>query len=443
MAFIASDIAALVGRTPLVRLRGASDATGCEIYAKCEFMNPGGSVKDRAALFIIEDAEAKGQLRPGGTIVEGTAGNTGIGLALIGNAKGYRTIIVIPETQSQEKKDTLRALGAELVEVPPTSYSNPAHYVHTSRRIAEETPGALWSNQFDNIANRLAHIRTNAPEIWEQTGGRVDGFTCACGTGGTLAGVGLGLKEQNPDITIALTDPHGAALYNYFALGELLAEGSSVAEGIGQSRITANLDGAPVDTQYRVADEAGLAGTLIDVADVGHDDDGTLYDLDNVVIAAAFKLYPWEWALRDAIAPALARDKMYWLEPPWKMLLSNKALLPLLWERYPGHPNLLPAYFDASRFARTAFVSKPLLSREGANVSISQPGQPAVEAGGPYGAEGYVYQGYAPLPTFDDVHAVVGAWIVGDDAVGLCVREDRSPITRNTSYFVPHYFEGP
>ena len=259
MDSIARDIVALIGNTPLVRLAGPSEATGCEILAKCEFANPGGSIKDRAALFIVEDAEAQGLLRPGGTIVEGTAGNTGIGLALVGNAKGYKTIIVIPETQSQEKKDTLRALGAELVEVPPTSYSNPAHYVHTSRRIAEETPNALWSNQFDNIANRMAHIRTTAPEIWAQTAGRIDGFTCAVGTGGTLAGVGLGLKEFDPAITIALTDPHGASLFDYYARGELHAEGSSVAEGIGQSRITANLESAPVDTQFRISDEEGLA----------------------------------------------------------------------------------------------------------------------------------------------------------------------------------------
>jgi cysteine synthase A len=257
-ATIASGALALIGNTPLVRLSAASDETGCEILAKCEFMNPGGSVKDRAALFIVEDAEQRGLLSPGGTIVEGTAGNTGIGLALVANAKGYRTIIVIPETQSQEKKDTLRALGAELVEVAPTAYSNPAHYVHTSRRIAEETEGGFWSNQFDNTANRLAHIRTTAPEIWAQTGGRIDGFTCACGTGGTLAGVGLGLKEQDEAVTIALTDPHGASLYSYYQCGELAAEGSSVAEGIGQSRITANLEGAPVDAQFRVSDEDGL-----------------------------------------------------------------------------------------------------------------------------------------------------------------------------------------
>ena len=258
MQLPAPDAIALVGNTPLVRLAGPSAATGCDIYGKCEFMNPGGSIKDRAALAIIEDAEANGLLQPGGAIVEGTAGNTGIGLALIGNAKGYRTIIVIPETQSQEKKDTLRALGAELVEVAPTSYSNPAHYVHTSRRIAEETPGAFWSNQFDNIANRMGHIRTTAPEIWAQTGGRIDGFTCAVGTGGTLAGVGLGLKEYREDVVIALTDPHGASLYEHYAHGELRAEGSSVAEGIGQSRITANLESAPIDMQFRIGDAEGL-----------------------------------------------------------------------------------------------------------------------------------------------------------------------------------------
>jgi len=252
------DTLSLIGNTPLVRLNGPSAATGCEIFGKCEFMNPGGSVKDRAARAIVEDAEANGTLLPGGTIVEGTAGNTGIGLALVAQAKGYRAIIVMTETQSREKMDTLRALGAELVLVPPTAYSNPAHYVHTSRRIAEETPNALWANQFDNIANRMAHIRTTAPEIWAQTDGRIDGFTCAVGTGGTLAGIGLGLKEHDPKVTIALTDPEGAALYEYYAHGELRAEGSSVAEGIGQSRITANLEGAPIDTQFRVSDAEGL-----------------------------------------------------------------------------------------------------------------------------------------------------------------------------------------
>ena len=253
------DALALIGNTPLVRLNGPSEATGCDILAKCEFMNPGGSVKDRAALSIIKDAEAQGLLRPGGVIVEGTAGNTGIGLALVGNARGYRTIIVMTDTQSREKQDTLRALGAELVLVAPTAYSNPAHYVHTSRRIAEETEGAFWANQFDNTANRMAHIRGTAREIWEQTGGRIDGFTCAVGTGGTLAGVGLGLKEHDSDIVIGLTDPFGAALFNYYAHGELKAEGNSVAEGIGQSRITANLEGAPIDTQFRVSDAEGIA----------------------------------------------------------------------------------------------------------------------------------------------------------------------------------------
>lgn len=249
---------ALIGNTPLVRLEGPSEATGCEILGKCEFANPGASVKDRAALYIVEDAEAAGTLKPGGTIVEGTAGNTGIGLALVANAKGYKTIIVMPETQSREKMDTLRALGAELVLVPAAPFSNPGHFVHTSRRIAEETPNAVWANQFDNIANRRAHICGTAEEIWEQTGGRIDGFTCAVGTGGTLAGVGLGLKAKNEKIKIALTDPHGAALYSYYACGELKAEGSSVAEGIGQGRITGNLDGAPIDTQFRVSDEEGL-----------------------------------------------------------------------------------------------------------------------------------------------------------------------------------------
>lgn len=248
----------LIGNTPLVLLKGPSEAAGCEIWGKCEFANPGQSVKDRAALWIVRDAEARGVLHTGGTIVEGTAGNTGIGLALVANALGYKTIIVMPETQSREKMDTLRALGAELVLVPAAPFSNPGHFVHTSRRLAEETPGAIWANQFDNIANRKAHIESTAPEIWAQMDGRIDGFTCAAGTGGTLAGVGLGLKAFDDTVTIALTDPYGAALYNYFAHGELKAEGSSVAEGIGQARITANLDGAPVDTQFRMSDEEGL-----------------------------------------------------------------------------------------------------------------------------------------------------------------------------------------
>lgn len=248
----------LIGNTPLVLLKGVSQAAGCAIYGKCEFSNPGASIKDRAALWIIRDAEASGALKPGGTIVEGTAGNTGIGIALVANALGYKSIIVMPETQSREKMDTLRALGAELVLVPAAPFSNPGHFVHTSRRLSEETEGAIWANQFDNIANRKSHIESTAPEIWEQMDGRIDGFTCAVGTGGTIAGVGLGLKAFDENITIALTDPHGAALYNYYANGELKGEGSSVAEGIGQGRITANLEGAPIDTQFRISDEEGL-----------------------------------------------------------------------------------------------------------------------------------------------------------------------------------------
>jgi cysteine synthase len=255
---IATDSLALIGNTPLVLLKGPSAAAGCEIWGKCEFANPGASVKDRAALWIVRDAEAKGTLQPGGTIVEGTAGNTGIGLALVANALGYKTVIVMPETQSREKMDTLRALGAELVLVPAAPFSNPGHFVHTSRRIAEETPDAVWANQFDNVANRKAHIESTAKEIWEQLEGRVDGFTCTAGTGGTIAGVGMGLKAFDENCTIALTDPHGAALYSYYAEGELKVEGNSVAEGIGQSRITANLEGAPIDTQFRISDEEGL-----------------------------------------------------------------------------------------------------------------------------------------------------------------------------------------
>jgi cysteine synthase A len=248
----------LIGNTPLVLLKGPSEAAGCEIWGKCEFMNPGASVKDRAALWIVRDAEARGELSAGGTIVEGTAGNTGIGLALVANARGYKTVIVMPDNQSQEKMDTLRALGAELVLVPPTKFSNPGHFVHTSRRLAEETEGAVWANQFDNVANRRAHIEGTAAEIWEQMEGRIDGFTCSVGTGGTLAGVAMGLKERDEKVTIALTDPHGAALYEYYAHGELRAEGTSVAEGIGQGRVTANLEGAPIDTQFRISDEEGL-----------------------------------------------------------------------------------------------------------------------------------------------------------------------------------------
>ncbi|MGB5948496.1 MAG: cysteine synthase A [Parvibaculum sp.] len=252
-----------IGHTPLIRLKRASEETGCEILGKAEFLNPGQSVKDRAALYIIKDAMAKGQLRPGGTIVEGTAGNTGIGLALVGNALGFRSVIVIPETQSQEKKDMLRLCGAELIEVPAVPYKDPNNYVKYSGRLAEELAakepnGAIWANQFDNVANRQAHIETTGPEIWAQTDGRIDGFTCAVGTGGTLAGIAIALKERNRNVTIALSDPMGAALYHYYKHGELKAEGSSITEGIGQGRITANLEGAPIDEAYQIPDEEAL-----------------------------------------------------------------------------------------------------------------------------------------------------------------------------------------
>ena len=252
-----------IGRTPLVRLRRASEETGCTILGKAEFMNPGGSVKDRAALAIVEDAIAKGELRPGGLIVEGTAGNTGIGLALVANALGFRTVIVIPDTQSQEKKDALRLGGAELVEVPAVPYSDPNNYVRFSGRLAEslarsDPHGAIWANQFDNVANRRAHLETTGPEIWEQTEGKVDGFACAVGTGGTLAGIGLALKARNPNVQIALSDPMGASLYSYYMSGVLKAEGSSITEGIGQSRITRNLEGAPVDLAYQITDAEAL-----------------------------------------------------------------------------------------------------------------------------------------------------------------------------------------
>jgi cysteine synthase A len=260
---IASDLPAAIGKTPLIRLRHASDATGCTILGKAEFMNPGGSVKDRAALFIIQDAIERGQLRPGGVIVEGTAGNTGIGLALVGNALGFRTVIVIPDTQSQEKKDMLRLSGAELVEVPAVPYANPNNYVKVSGRLAErlaaEHPnGAIWANQFDNVANRQGHLETTGPEIWEETNGEVDGFICAVGTGGTLAGVGTALKERNPKVTIGLADPMGAALYSYFTTGELKSSGSSITEGIGQGRITRNLEAAPIDVAYQIPDEEAV-----------------------------------------------------------------------------------------------------------------------------------------------------------------------------------------
>jgi Cysteine synthase len=252
-----------IGRTPLIKLQGPSELTGCTILGKAEFLNPGGSVKDRAALAIIQDAEEKGLLKPGGVIVEGTAGNTGIGLTLVGNALGYRSVIVMPETQSQEKKDMLRLIGADLRLVPAVPYSDPGNYVRYSETLAGELSrtepnGVLWANQFDNVANRLGHYRTTGQEIWRQTGGRIDAFTCAVGTGGTLAGTGMALKEHNKDIQIILADPMGSALYNYYANGELKAEGTSITEGIGQGRITKNLIGAPIDGQVQVTDEEAL-----------------------------------------------------------------------------------------------------------------------------------------------------------------------------------------
>ena len=260
---IRNSVIEAIGSTPLIRLNRASEMTGCEILGKAEFMNPGQSVKDRAALYIIKDAVERGTLKPGGVIVEGTAGNTGIGLALVGSALGYRSVIVIPETQSQEKKDMLRLAGAELVEVPAAPYKNPNNYVKLSgrlaRQLAESEPnGAIWANQFDNVANRRAHIETTGPEIFEQTGGKVDGFICAVGTGGTLAGIGMYLKSQNKDVQIGIADPMGAALYHYYAHGELKAEGTSITEGIGQGRITANLEEAPIDRAYQIPDSEAL-----------------------------------------------------------------------------------------------------------------------------------------------------------------------------------------
>src|SRR5216684_1426007 len=261
---IHNDVVEAIGNTPLIKLKRASALTGCTILGKAEFMNPGQSVKDRAALFIIKDALERGALEPGGIIVEGTAGNTGIGLALVGNALGFRSVIVIPDTQSQEKKDTLRLCGAELVEVPAVPYSNPNNYVKVSGRLADqlaksEPNGAIWANQFDNVANRDGHLQTTGPEIWNQTDGKFDGFTCAVGTGGTLAGVGIALKERNVSIKIALADPFGAALYSYYTTGVLKSEGSSITEGIGQGRITKNMEGAPIDTAYQIPDGEAVA----------------------------------------------------------------------------------------------------------------------------------------------------------------------------------------
>lgn len=258
---IARDLADAIGKTPLIRLKAASEATGCEILGKAEFLNPGQSVKDRAALYIIKDAIAKGQLKPGGTIVEGTAGNTGIGLALVGASMGFKTVIVIPETQSQEKKDMIRLAGAQLVEVPAAPYKNPNNYVRYSERLAKalaetEENGVIWANQFDNVANRQAHVETTGPEIWEQTDGKVDGFICAVGSGGTLAGVGMALQPKG--VKVGLADPMGAALYSYYAHGEFASTGTSITEGIGQGRITANLDGFTPDMNYQIPDEEAL-----------------------------------------------------------------------------------------------------------------------------------------------------------------------------------------
>ncbi|WP_425098527.1 cysteine synthase A [Tropicibacter sp. S64] len=269
---IAKDLAQAVGNTPLIRLNKASEETGCEIFGKAEFMNPGQSVKDRAALFIIKDAVEKGLLKPGGTIVEGTAGNTGIGLALVGSSMGFKTVIVIPETQSQEKKDMLRLAGAELVQVPAAPYKNPNNYVRYSGRLAEElarttNEGVIWANQFDNVANRQAHIETTGPEIWEQTDGKVDGFICAVGSGGTLAGVGMALQPKG--VKIGLADPDGATLYNYYTHGEHKSEGSSITEGIGQGRITANLEGFTPDLAYNIPDSEALPVVFDLLADEG------------------------------------------------------------------------------------------------------------------------------------------------------------------------------
>jgi cysteine synthase A len=260
---VVPSVVEAIGDTPLIRLNRASAATGCDIWGKAEFMNPGQSVKDRAALYIIRDAERRGLLKPGGLIVEGTAGNTGIGLAMVAAALGYRCTIVIPRTQSQEKKDAIKLLGAQLIEVDAAPYSSPDNYVRYSGRLAEERAqiepnGAIWANQFDNVANRQAHVETTAPEIWRQLEGKVDGFVSAVGTGGTLAGVAIGLRAVNPEVAIALADPFGASLYNYYAHGELKAEGNSITEGIGQSRITANLEGLTVDYAYQISDTEAL-----------------------------------------------------------------------------------------------------------------------------------------------------------------------------------------
>jgi cysteine synthase A len=288
---IARNVLEAVGNTPLIRLNKASEATGCEILGKAEFMNPGQSVKDRAALYIVRDAEARGLLRPGGRIVEGTAGNTGIGLAMVAKALGYQCTIVIPRTQSQEKKDAIRLYGAELLEVDAVPYSNPMNYVRYSGRLAEELAesepaGAVWANQFDNVANREAHLRTTGPEIWAQTGGKVDAFVSAVGSGGTLAGVAEALRARNPGVVVALADPHGAALYSWYTDGELRSEGTSISEGIGQGRITANLEGLSVDRAYRIDD----AEMLLAIYDMVEHEGLVMGGSTGINVAAAVRL---------------------------------------------------------------------------------------------------------------------------------------------------------
>jgi cysteine synthase len=263
LSIIKPNVLSAIGNTPLIRLKGPSERTGCEILGKAEFMNPGQSVKDRAALYIVKVALNRGLLKPGGTVVEGTAGNTGIGIAVVGNALGLKSVIVIPDTQSQEKKDALRLLGAQLIEVPAVPYRDPNNYVKVSERLAkqlakDDPKAAIWANQFDNVANRQAHQETTGAEIWEQTEGLIDGFTCSVGTGGTLAGVGLALKARNPDVLIAAADPMGAAIYSWIKTGELKMHGDSITEGIGQSRVTANLKDAPIDDAYEIPDEEAL-----------------------------------------------------------------------------------------------------------------------------------------------------------------------------------------
>ena len=288
---VSRNVVEAIGDTPLIRLNRASEATGCEIWGKAEFMNPGQSVKDRAALFIIRDAEKKGLLRPGGLIVEGTAGNTGIGLAMVASALGYRTEIVIPRTQSQEKKDAIRLLGGVLVEVDAVPYSDPRNYVRYSGALAAERAkteanGAVWANQFDNVANRQAHIDTTGPEIWEQTGGKIDGFICSVGSGGTLAGIAMALRERKPDIAIGLADPYGAALFNWYTAGELKAEGNSITEGIGQSRVTANLEGVAIDHAYQLSD----AEALLQIYDLVQHEGMCLGGSSGINIAGAVRL---------------------------------------------------------------------------------------------------------------------------------------------------------